>query len=149
MELHAWHGWLILALLFVLAEVFAGNFTLLAVALACALGALVAATTDVSPIAQIGIVGAAAAVLGPLLVRGIRPYLRSDPGAGTAGTGAEAGARVTVEHEGGRPGVRYQGDWFPVRDLDDGDLAEGQRAVIERFDGITALVRRDDPHGDT
>jgi len=140
MEFDAWHGWLILALLLALAEVFAGNFTLVAVGLACALGALLAATTAASLMLQIAAVGVAAAVLGPLLVRGLRPYLRRDAGAGPVGTGVEAGTAVIVERDGERLGIRYQGDWFPVRAVDDAPLEAGQRVVLERFEGITARV---------
>ncbi|HKK06042.1 MAG TPA: NfeD family protein [Gammaproteobacteria bacterium] len=145
MGFDAWHGWLILALLLALAEVFAGSFTLLAVALACAVGALVAATSGASLMLQVGVVSVAAAVLGPLLVKAVRPYLRADAAAGPVGTGAEPGTVATVVREGDSVGIRYQGNRFPVRSAEGESVREGQRVVIRYFEGITAVVS---PAGD-
>ncbi|WP_290652131.1 NfeD family protein [Aquisalimonas sp.] len=63
--------------------------------------------------------------------------------AGLIGSTAEyRGNTGIVERRGSGVGVRVGGDVFPARALDDGPLEPGQRVTIERFEGITAVVRR-------
>lgn len=141
MEFEIWHGWVILGLLLILAELLGLEFAALALGVSCFVGAGVAAWTDVSFTGQLLITGAAAAVLVPISVFGLRRAFDSGRSYAMIGEGAEQGARATVSMEAGRPGIRLKSDFFPAR-YDDGRLPEADtEVVVDRIEGITAIVR--------
>ena len=131
--------WLVIAALLTLAAAVTGDFTLIALTLAALTGAAAAAFTSLDPLWQAAVVGIAAAILGPLLHRFLRPLLRG-PDYGVAGSGAEAGIQTTVVSSGQQLGVRIKHDFFPARTEADRPLTEGDRVTVLRFEGITAIV---------
>lgn len=131
--------WLVIAALLTLAAAMTGDFTLIALALAALAGAGTAAFTAMGALWQVAVVGATAAVLGPILHRFLRPLLRG-PNYGVSGSGAEVGLRTTVVRSGDKLGVRIKHDFFPARTEGNTPLSEGEHVTVLRFEGITAIV---------
>lgn len=145
MEFEIWHGWVILGLVLILAELLGMEFAALALGVSCFIGAGVAGWTDVGFTGQLLITGAAAAVLVPLSVFGLRRAFDSGRSYAMISEGTEQGARATVSIEAGRPGVRLKSDFFPAR-YADGRVPEADTdVVVDRIEGITAIVRDADP----
>lgn len=145
MGFEIWHGWVILGLVLILAELLGMEFAALALGVSCFVGAGVAAGTDVSFTTQLLITGAAAAVLVPLSVFGLRRAFDSGKSYAMVSEGAEQGTRARVSIEAGRPGVRLKSDFFPARYADGRVPEDGAEVVVDRIEGITAIVHEANP----
>jgi membrane protein implicated in regulation of membrane protease activity len=136
--LEAWHVWIIVGLLLVLAELLGAGFVLLALGVACLVGAAVAGTTDLDFGWQLGLTSAAAALLVPCFVYWFRRSFV--PHRGVVGEGGGQGERVRLIEHSGRIGLKHKGDFFPARAIDGKPLRAGDEVEIQSFEGITALV---------
>ncbi|MBA1146889.1 hypothetical protein H0Z60_07420 [Ectothiorhodospiraceae bacterium WFHF3C12] len=145
MEFEIWHGWVILGLVLILAELLGMEFAALALGVACFIGAGVAAWTGVSFTGQLLITGAAAAALVPISVFGLRRAFDSGRSYAMVSEGAEHGTRASVSVEAGRPGVRLKSDFFPARYADGGTPEADTEVIVDRIEGITAIVHDADP----
>jgi membrane protein implicated in regulation of membrane protease activity len=141
LEFEIWHGWVILGLVLILAELLGMEFAALALGVACFVGAGIAGWTDIDFTGQILITGASAAVLVPISVFGLRRAFRSGRSYAMVSEGAERGTRATVSVEAGRAGVRLKSDFFPARYADGRPPEVGTDVVVDRIEGITAIVR--------
>jgi len=140
-EFEIWHGWVVLGLLLILAELLGMQFAALALGVSCFVGAGVAAWTDVSFTGQLLITGAAAAVFVPVSVFGLRKAFDSGKSYAMVSEGAERGTRARVSIQAGRAGVKLKSDFFPARYADGRTPDADTEVVVERIEGITAIVR--------
>lgn len=142
MNWEAWHTWVVLGLLLMMAELIGGEFILLALGIAFLVGAAVAGFTPLGLAWQIGAAAIAAAILVPSFVRWYRKTIKPAR-KGLAGEGGAKGHRTRIVDYGGRMGIRFQGDFFPAQALDNTTLAVGTAVTVEYMKGITAFVVHD------
>ncbi|TVS13535.1 MAG: hypothetical protein EA417_16295 [Gammaproteobacteria bacterium] len=141
MDMTHWQIWLVLALVFVAADIaLAGGASgvLLVLALA-ALGAMLAALLGAEWQGQLLAAAVAGALATPLVLIGLRRL------AWRSGSSARTDFRVSgrtfeVIRQRERIGIRVQGDFFPAR-CAAGEYPEpGDNVRVIRFEGITAVV---------
>jgi membrane protein implicated in regulation of membrane protease activity len=138
-DIQNYHMWLSAALLLAAAELFGGQFALLALALACLAGAGMAYFTNAGLVGQLFAAAVTSVALMPLVVWHIRRVMRAGR-YGVTGEGAERGAEATIIEQAGRLGVKYRGDFLPARLEHEGQLSAGDRVRIVRIEGISAIV---------
>ncbi|WP_445398698.1 NfeD family protein [Zobellella sp. An-6] len=134
----AWHLWLMAALLLLLAELLGTGFFAFAMGLA-ALVAMVAALLGAGSAVQWFSFALAAAVLAPLLKRLFRRLSPSRRTSALAGEGRRQQGEL-VQLASGEFRLKLEGDLFLVRSDSGAELVAGQRVVVRRFDGITAVI---------
>lgn len=141
MDMTHWQIWLVLALVFVAADIaLAGGASgvLLVLALA-ALGAMLAALLGAEWQGQLLAAAVAGAVATPLVILFLRRV------AWRSGSSARTDIRVAgrtfeVIRQRERIGIRVHGDFFPARCATGADPEPGDDVRVIRFEGITAVV---------
>lgn len=137
----AWKLWIFIGLGLGIAELLVPTKFLLAALGVCAL--LVGVLTwsiDLGTSAQFALFALVAAALVPLFIYiwRRRAPIRYPGTAGEVGTAPQRGEVVSTEPLT----IILRGDRYPARCLEGTGLAAGDEVWVERFDGITALVRK-------
>ena len=132
-----WQGWLIAAFLLLLLELFGTGFFAFTLAIA-ALITTASAAGGVSTTGQWWIFSLSALVLAPLLKWLFRRYAPSRRASFLAGEGQQEG--VIVQLPCGELRIQIEGDLFLVRHAQQQPLKVGERVIVRRFDGITAII---------
>lgn len=132
-----WHGWLIAALVLLLLELIGTGFFAFTLGIA-ALITTASAAYGLSVVGQWWVFALSALVLAPLLKRLFRRYAPSRRTNYLAGEGLQEG--VIVQLPSGELRVQIEGDLFLVRHAQHLPLQVGERVLIRRFDGITAII---------
>ncbi|MEH6471152.1 MAG: NfeD family protein [Halopseudomonas sp.] len=138
-EIEAWHLWLLAGMILTALEMLGLAFVALALGLSCIAGA-VAALAGGSMTVQIGSTAVAAIIVTPLLVRWFKQRSQGADSISLAGEAGSTGQTCTLIEQQGRLGVQIKGDFFPAQSDDDSELSVGQKVVVQRFSGITAMV---------
>lgn len=145
MAFESWHVWVMAGLVLAAMELFGAAFVALAFGVSCLVAAVVAGMGAGLNV-QILAAAISAAVLTPCFVLWWKRHSKANLGtyalAGESGSSNQPG--VIVKYGDG-VGVKLGPDIFPVR-MSDGDVATltpDQRVIIERFEGITAIVKID------
>ena len=141
MELDPWLLWLLLGAVLLAAEIaFMGGAggLLLAWALMSA-AAMVAALGGASLTGQLISAAVAGLIAMPTMVWLFRRATQAGAGEATTPTSV-------VIHDR-KAGVIVRGDFFPARHEDDRELTEGERVLVVRYQGLTAIVKDAGPSG--
>lgn len=139
-QVDAWQVWVILGVLFIIAEVLGTEFILLAVGFAFISTGLATDAFDLGFDMQLLWAGVSVAVFVPLFMRF---YRRAFKAKGTRSLVSE-GVGTEQDHEiidyGGRLGIRIQGDFYPAETLDGTVLKPGDWVRLLEMRGVTACV---------
>lgn len=136
--MEAWHLWLLGALFLFIAELLGTGFVALALGFAALVGML-AALLSLPLAAQWISFAIAAAILAPWLRKKGRQWAPSQRRSSLAGEPHRLEGWLVLDSHG-QLKVKVESDTYLVRSLSDRELTPGNKVVIHRFDGITALV---------
>jgi len=134
-----WQAWTILLVLMLIVSASIGDITLIAVALAAA-GAATAAHLDYGIYAQLGIFAVISSILGPVfyfLFRSDQHHKEIE----NIGSGAASGMETVVTTYNDKPSVQIDNQFYPAKREDNQPLHDGDKVIIQRMSGITAIVR--------
>ncbi|MEF8942773.1 MAG: hypothetical protein V5B78_08300 [Desulfohalobiaceae bacterium] len=137
-----WLVWLIVAIALVLVDIFVLGLQFILVVTGIA--ALIAGAVSVAGLGFTGQIWAF--VLGVLVLVPVWIFLsrsgffKKKPGPREQGW--EKGAEVEVVRQGDRLVGKLKSDSFPIRLADDSQPREGERLIVDRMEGITLIVFR-------
>lgn len=141
-DIAAWHVWLALGLLLIIAEVIGTELVLLALGAAALATGLAAATADLGLNMQLLVYGIAAALFVPVFMTFYRRRFKATGTRALVGDGVWRDAEYTVVEYGGRHGIRIDGDFFPAASTEGDPLRAGELVRVLEMRGLTAIVER-------
>ncbi|MDX1443404.1 MAG: NfeD family protein [Gammaproteobacteria bacterium] len=141
-QVEAWHIWLIIGVLFVIAEVLGTEFILLAIGFAMIVTGLATDAFDLGLNGQLLTAGASAAVFVPGFMRFYRRAFKAKGTKSLVSEGVGRDKDLEIVEYSGRIGVRIQGDFYPAATDDGSELAAGDWVRLVEMRGLTAIVER-------
>lgn len=140
--MEVWHIWAIVAILFIIGEIFTSGFALICFAVGCVGGAIAAASGAILEW-QLGVFAIATFVA----FLAVRPLLKKISSKNEIATNADAligrTAKVTECIEvGGKGRVAIDGDFWQAVSTEQTDIVEGERVEIISRESIILTVKR-------
>lgn len=140
--MEVWHIWAIVAILFIIGEIFTSGFALICFAVGCVGGAIAAASGAILEW-QLGVF----AIATFLAFLAVRPLLKKLSSKDEVATNADAligrTAKVTERIEAGGTGrVAIDGDLWQAVSPEQTDIVEGERVEIISRESIILTVKR-------
>lgn len=140
--MEVWHIWAIVAILFIIGEIFTSGFALICFAVGCVGGAIAAASGAILEW-QLGVFAIATFVA----FLAVRPLLKKLSSKNEIATNADAligrTAKVTECIEvGGKGRVAIDGDFWQAVSTEQTDIVEGERVEIISRESIILTVKR-------
>lgn len=140
--MEVWHIWAIIAILFIIGEIFTSGFALICFAVGCVGGAIAAASGAILEW-QLGVFAIATFVA----FLAVRPLLKKLSSKNEIATNADAligrTAKVTECIEvGGKGRVAIDGDFWQAVSTEQTDIVEGERVEIISRESIILTVKR-------
>lgn len=141
-SISAWHLWLILGMVLIIAEVIGTEFILLALGAAALVTGAITGAFDLGLDAQLLTSAVAAAVLVPLFIRLYRRRFKATGTRAVISEGLFQDTELLIEAYGERTGIRIQGDFFPAASTEGDPLQAGELVRVLELRGLTAIVER-------
>ena len=138
----AWHLWLMLGALLIIAEIIGTDFILLGLGLAAGTTAIATAAFGLGVDGQIGTFAVAALLYVPASVFFYRRTFKATGARTLISEGVYRDTELTIVQYGDRTGVRVQGDFFPALSTEGDPLRAGELVRVLEMRGATAIVER-------
>lgn len=138
----AWHMWLMLGALLIIAEIIGTDFILLGLGLAAGTTAAATAAFGMALEGQIGTFAVAALLYVPASVIFYRRTFKATGARTLISEGVYQDMEQTIVLYGDRTGVRIQGDFYPAQSTEGDPLHAGELVRVLEMRGVTAIVER-------
>lgn len=138
----AWHMWLIVGAMLIIAEIIGTEFILLALGLAAVTTAVITAFSGIGLDWQIGAFAIAALVFVPASVMFYRRRFKATGARTLISEGNYRDTELSIVQYGERTGVRIQGDFYPAQSTEGDPLQAGELVRVLEMRGVTAIVER-------
>lgn len=139
-QIDAWQVWVIVGVLFIIAEVLGTEFILLAIGFAFTVTGLVTKALGLDTDMQLLCAGISVAVFVPLFMRFYRKTFKPKGTKSLVSEGVGTDQDLEVVNYSGRLGVRIQGDFYPAATEDGTRLKAGDWVRLIEMRGLTAYV---------
>lgn len=139
-QIETWQVWVIIGVLFIIAEVLGTEFILLALGFACVVTGLATNAFDLGINMQLLTAGISSAVFVPLFMRFYRRAFKAKGTRSLVSEGVGRDRDLEVIDYNGRLGIRIQGDFYPVASIDDSPVQAGDWVRLVEMRGVTAYV---------
>lgn len=138
----AWHMWLMLGAVLIIAEIIGTDFILLGLGLAAVSTAAITAAFGIGTEWQIGVYAIAALFFVPASVFFYRRTFKATGARTLISEGVFRDMEQTIVQYGDRTGVRIQGDFYPAQSTEGDPLRAGELVRVLEMRGVTAIVER-------